>query len=176
MITEANSSPVKYRVNYILSFNDQTDVILDQMVLDESHLILLKSLDPRCNKFYMVFLSFQLHEQYSGIRQKPSQLLHFVMEMPANITCGCFFVDKLENPEDPQVELLLQMDHCVLKVPPFSHLLDSNQVNLNLPRSQNKIIDCSQMISGIYSDKYRLNVQECKIQRELGEDDQDDFC
>ena len=98
------------------------------------------------------------------------------MEMPANITSGCFFVDKLDNPEDPQVELLLQMDHCVLKVPPFSHLLDSNQLNLNLPRSQNKIIDCSQMISGIYSDKYRLNVQECKIQRELGEDDQDDFC
>ena len=98
------------------------------------------------------------------------------MEMPKNITSGCFYVDKLQNPEDPQIELLLQMDHCVLKVPAFSHLLEENQLNLNLSRSQNKIVDCSQIISGLYSDKYKLNVQESKIQRELGEDEEDDFC
>lgn len=46
------------------------------------------------------------------------------MEMPGNITSGCFYVDKLLNPEDPQIELVLQMSEIVLKVPAFSHLTE----------------------------------------------------
>ena len=175
-ISEANSSPDKYRLNYILSFTHQTDVILDQMVLEKPnhyplHLILLKSFDPRSNKFYLVYLEVELHEIYSGFRAKPSTLSHFVLEMPKLITSGCFYVDKLGNPEDPQVEILLQMDNCVLKIPGFSHLMDYKSINLA------KLIDGSSLVRSLFNDKYALNLADCKIDKaSLDEEEEENPC
>ena len=94
----------------MLSFPNQTNIILDQLIMGDRHMIISKSLDPQTRKVYLVFLNIELQEIYSGPKSQLSDLKHFAIEVPPTLSEAKFHVDNMMSPESPEVEIVLHFN------------------------------------------------------------------